>query len=46
MEVLLFMMTSVQVRDTKIKVLASLKLGTDEEQSEWKKLSSSLKVSY
>lgn len=35
-----------EVRDTKIKVLASLKPGTDEEESEWKKLSSSLKSEY
>ncbi|KAL8148295.1 hypothetical protein AgCh_005606 [Apium graveolens] len=35
-----------EVRDTKIKVFASLKQGSDEEQSEWKKLSSSLKSEY
>ncbi|GFZ15349.1 tripeptidyl peptidase ii [Actinidia rufa] len=34
------------VRDAKIKVLASLKQGTDEERSEWKKLSVSLKSEY
>jgi len=34
-----------QVRDTKIKVLASLKQETAEERSEWKKLSALLKVS-
>ncbi|CAL5379946.1 unnamed protein product [Camellia sinensis] len=33
-----------EVRDAKIKVLASLKQGTAEECLEWKKLSSSLKV--
>ncbi|XP_057476526.1 tripeptidyl-peptidase 2-like isoform X2 [Actinidia eriantha] len=35
-----------EVRDAKIKVLASLKQGTDEERSEWKKLSVSLKSEY
>ncbi|KAL1831481.1 hypothetical protein ACET3Z_001132 [Daucus carota] len=35
-----------EVRDTKIKILASLKPSTDEEHSEWKKLSSSLKSEY
>lgn len=35
-----------EVRDAKIKVLASLNQGTDEESSEWKKLSSSLKSEY
>ncbi|PSS33071.1 Tripeptidyl-peptidase [Actinidia chinensis var. chinensis] len=35
-----------EVRDTKIKVLASLEQGTDEERSEWKKLSMSLKSEY
>jgi len=34
-----------QVRDTKIKVLASLKQETCEERSEWKELSALLKVS-
>lgn len=34
-----------QVRDTKIKVLASLKQETSEERSEWKELSALLKVS-
>lgn len=33
-----------QVRDTKIKVLANLKQGTEDERAEWKKLSISLKV--
>lgn len=33
-----------QVRDAKIKVLVSLKQDSDEEISEWKKLSDSLKV--
>lgn len=33
-----------QVRDAKIKVLASLNQGTDEERAEWKKLCQSLKV--
>lgn len=33
-----------QVRDAKIKVLTSLKQDDDEERSEWKKLSTSLKV--
>lgn len=33
-----------QVRDAKIKVLSSLKQDSDEERSEWKKLSVSLKV--
>ena len=35
-----------QVRDAKIKVLSSLKHSTDEELSEWKKLSNSLKVMF
>ncbi|CAL5327911.1 unnamed protein product [Camellia sinensis] len=35
-----------EVRDAKIKVLASLKQGTAEECLEWKKLSSSLKSEY
>lgn len=35
-----------QIRDTKIKVLASLKQGIEEERSEWRKLSVSLKVTY
>ncbi|KAG9146521.1 hypothetical protein Leryth_023879 [Lithospermum erythrorhizon] len=35
-----------EVRDAKIKVLSSLSQGTDEEQSEWKKLSISLKEEY
>ncbi|CAL5321714.1 unnamed protein product [Camellia sinensis] len=35
-----------EVRDAKIKVLASLKQGTTEECLEWKKLSSSLKSEY
>ncbi|KAL2334720.1 hypothetical protein Fmac_015933 [Flemingia macrophylla] len=35
-----------EVRDTKIKVLASLKQETDEERSEWKELSASLKSEY
>ncbi|CAL9008689.1 unnamed protein product [Prunus brigantina] len=35
-----------EVRDAKIKFLASLKQDTDEEFSEWKKLSSSLKSEY
>lgn len=34
-----------QVRDAKIKVLASLKQETDEERLEWKELSALLKVS-
>ena len=33
-----------QVRDTKIKVLANLKQGIDEERAEWKTLSVTLKV--
>ena len=33
-----------QVHDTKIKVLANLKQGTDEERAKWKKLSTTLKV--
>lgn len=33
-----------QVREAKIKVFASLKQSTDEERSEWKELSVSLKV--
>lgn len=33
-----------QVRDAKIKVLASLRQDSDKEFSEWKKLSDSLKV--
>ncbi|XP_076907869.1 tripeptidyl-peptidase 2-like [Bidens hawaiensis] len=35
-----------QVRDAKIKVLASLKQGTDDERSEWKKLCITLKTEY
>ncbi|XP_047329580.1 tripeptidyl-peptidase 2 isoform X2 [Impatiens glandulifera] len=35
-----------EVRDAKIKVLTSLKQGTDEERSEWKQLSISLKSEY
>ncbi|KAL7003416.1 tripeptidyl-peptidase II Tpp2 [Sarracenia purpurea var. burkii] len=35
-----------EVRDAKIKVLASLKQGTDVERSEWKNLSISLKSEY
>ncbi|KAF5457840.1 hypothetical protein F2P56_021917 [Juglans regia] len=35
-----------EVRDAKIKVLSSLKQDSDHEQSEWKKLSSSLKSEY
>jgi hypothetical protein len=35
-----------QVRDAKIRVFSSLKQDTDEERSEWKKLSASLKVGY
>ncbi|GJY09672.1 tripeptidyl-peptidase 2 isoform X2 [Tanacetum coccineum] len=35
-----------EVRDTKIKVLANLKQGTDEERAEWKKLSTTLKTEY
>ncbi|PHT87251.1 hypothetical protein T459_09357 [Capsicum annuum] len=35
-----------EVRDAKIKVLASLNQGTDEERAEWKKLSESLKSEY
>ncbi|XP_059629254.1 tripeptidyl-peptidase 2 isoform X2 [Cornus florida] len=35
-----------EVRDAKIKILASLKQSTDEERSEWKKLSISLKSEY
>ncbi|CAN4087751.1 unnamed protein product [Withania somnifera] len=35
-----------EVRDAKIKVLASLNQGTDEERAEWKKLSQSLKSEY
>lgn len=35
-----------EVRDAKIKVLASLNQGTDEERTEWKKLSQSLKSEY
>ncbi|XP_044468114.1 tripeptidyl-peptidase 2-like isoform X2 [Mangifera indica] len=35
-----------EVRDAKIKVLGSLKQDTDEECSEWKKLSASLKSEY
>ena len=34
-----------QVRDAKLKVLASLKQETDEERLEWKELSALLKVS-
>ncbi|KAI3817994.1 hypothetical protein L1987_11796 [Smallanthus sonchifolius] len=34
------------VRDVKIKVLANLKQGTDDERAEWKKLSISLKTEY
>lgn len=33
-----------QVHDTKIKVLANLKQGTNEESAKWKKLSTTLKV--
>ncbi|KAE9464869.1 hypothetical protein C3L33_03223, partial [Rhododendron williamsianum] len=36
----------IQVRCAKIKVLGSLKQGTDEERSEWEKLSTSLKSEY
>ncbi|XAR53659.1 Tripeptidyl-peptidase II [Bertholletia excelsa] len=35
-----------EVRDAKIKVLGSLKQGTDEERAEWKQLSTSLKSEY
>lgn len=35
-----------QVRDAKIKVLVSLRQDSDEECSEWKKLSDSLKVQF
>ncbi|PON90851.1 Tripeptidyl peptidase [Trema orientale] len=35
-----------EVRDAKVKVLASLKQDTDEERSEWEKLSLSLKSEY
>ncbi|KAK9291310.1 hypothetical protein L1049_019255 [Liquidambar formosana] len=35
-----------EIRDAKIKVFASLKLGTDEECAEWRKLSASLKSEY
>ncbi|KAG8381312.1 hypothetical protein BUALT_Bualt06G0109300 [Buddleja alternifolia] len=35
-----------EVRDAKIKVLSSLKQSTDEERSDWKKLSISLKTEY
>ncbi|RVW41982.1 Tripeptidyl-peptidase 2 [Vitis vinifera] len=35
---------SKKVRDAKIKVLGSLKHGTDEERSEWRKLAASLKL--
>ncbi|CAI9260290.1 unnamed protein product [Lactuca saligna] len=35
-----------EVRDTKIKVLGSLKQGTEDERAEWKKLSVSLKAEY
>ncbi|WMV20533.1 hypothetical protein MTR67_013918 [Solanum verrucosum] len=35
-----------EVRDAKIKILASLNQGTDEERAEWKKLSQSLKSEY
>ncbi|XP_031094573.1 tripeptidyl-peptidase 2 isoform X2 [Ipomoea triloba] len=35
-----------EVRDAKIKVLAGLSQGTDEERSEWRKLSISLKSEY
>ncbi|KAJ6876302.1 tripeptidyl-peptidase 2-like isoform X2 [Populus alba x Populus x berolinensis] len=35
-----------EVRDAKIRVLSSLKQDTDEERSEWKKLSTSLKSDY
>ncbi|KAH6782852.1 tripeptidyl peptidase ii [Perilla frutescens var. hirtella] len=35
-----------EVRDAKIKVLSSLKRTTDEERSEWKKLSTKLKSEY
>ncbi|KAM7499661.1 hypothetical protein LguiA_024075 [Lonicera macranthoides] len=38
--------TNSKVRETKIKVFASLKQSTDEERSEWKKLSVSLKSEY
>ncbi|PWA65304.1 hypothetical protein CTI12_AA339290 [Artemisia annua] len=33
-----------EVHDTKIKVLANLKQGTDEEHAKWKKLSTTLKI--
>ncbi|XP_051137979.1 tripeptidyl-peptidase 2 [Andrographis paniculata] len=35
-----------EVRDAKIRVLSSLKLSTEEERSDWKKLSDSLKSEY
>ncbi|KAM0047332.1 putative tripeptidyl-peptidase II [Helianthus debilis subsp. tardiflorus] len=35
-----------EVRDAKIKVLANLKQGTEDERAEWKKLSVSLKAEY
>ncbi|XP_071686212.1 tripeptidyl-peptidase 2 [Rutidosis leptorrhynchoides] len=35
-----------EVRDTKIKVLANLKQGTEDERAEWQKLSISLKTEY
>ncbi|WKA07238.1 hypothetical protein VitviT2T_025087 [Vitis vinifera] len=35
-----------EVRDAKIKILGSLKHGTDEERSEWRKLAASLKSEY
>ncbi|KAL8257342.1 hypothetical protein R6Q59_029383 [Mikania micrantha] len=35
-----------EVRDVKIKFLATLKQGTDDERAEWKKLSISLKTEY
>ncbi|GFP82230.1 tripeptidyl-peptidase 2 [Phtheirospermum japonicum] len=35
-----------EVRDAKIKVLSNLKQSTDEERSDWKKLSTSLKSEY
>lgn len=42
--ILLYLWLVDQVRDVKIKVLANLKQGTDEERAEWKKLSVTLKV--
>ncbi|KAK9063197.1 hypothetical protein SSX86_017067 [Deinandra increscens subsp. villosa] len=35
-----------EVRDVKIKILATLKQGTDDERAEWKKLSIALKAEY